>query len=1290
MRKKILSTILALCLALSLLPTAAFATGETTVYDEAGLKSAIANAQDGDTITLGADIAIDPTYAVDKGYNEDDDGPLDPCMTIDDDITLNLANYKLSWNILAAQEHEIMYTVCFFNVDGASLTLTGESTGSIDTEFGMNNSYGINIENNGSVTVNDGTYTGATTAIQVEKGTLTILGGTFKQANTIENFAPSYAKYVINCIDASFKDGTARIYVKGGTFCFDPDGKPEASDVTYVPADYESKKDAEKGTWTVTKKHNMTVEDGNIISGTVSATVSGVTIPGSGDITTDDNTLTIDAKVSGAFNVTGANVTVGGEALKAIDGESSVTNVVIKTDVGDMTLDQDALNSIIQNASVDETSNTVADVVLSMEKTGSIDSSNTATTETYTLTAVDTATNEVYADGRAQGKISISIPYEGAETACVYYVSDNGPVKLDADAVTVADDTLTWTVEHFSKYIVTQNESNAFVVDDSGTTAYPDLAAVLDNLDSLQDAGTVTIRLLDNSTHELDNADYEIDQNVTITGNATINATVKKPVTSGNTTTNYHAFTVMKNASLTLDGVTLNITGQGYGIDVRYGAELALENSAVLNFQDLKNATISAKTNITDSQTGKFNITDSTITANKIGGNFSNGGAWTITDSTVTIDGCENNALSADTLTINHSDVDITNVGYRGIIVHGQKGELNIIDGSKVSVTDCCNTTDQYADTYADKSFVQLNSKDNATINFTLDADSSLNVDVGNIQLDTAVDSKNSIAMDNFIGSFYAAKENPVVAMIQGGRTYTTLAEAITAAQSGNTITLLGEVTVSDKVTISKEGITLDGNRHSITVSTEVPSTGDAQDIPPVNSVLEVTANNVTIQDVELIDGATAGQGKVKHGVQFYNAEGGRLSNVTVTNTAWTGVLVNGSDVTIENSALNPSGDKVYATIEYSMGEHVTRIPKIALENVTTDDPDGFLVWADNDTVKRVIEHSSNTITTNNVANAIRNNITTKNNVSITVRVKVDANENPVDTTVPSTKPSTGGSGGGGGSSSTTYSVTAPGNVANGDVTVSPSRASYNSTVTITVTPDEGYVLDTLTVTDRNGKEIDLTKVSDTKYTFKMPRSAVEIEATFAEEEQVSTLPFIDVNVDDWFYEAVAYAYENGIMDGVGSDKFAPNSTLTRGMMVTVLYRMEGEPDLSDENLGYPFADVDAASWYGDAVYWARLHGIVNGVSETAFAPGSNITREQLATMLYRYAQYKGCTTTGGSLTGYRDAADVSDYAETALGWAVNAGLVNGIGDNTLLPLGTATRAQAATMLMRFAENVID
>ncbi|MFR8429752.1 CehA/McbA family metallohydrolase [Evtepia sp.] len=254
-----------------------------------------------------------------------------------------------------------------------------------------------------------------------------------------------------------------------------------------------------------------------------------------------------------------------------------------------------------------------------------------------------------------------------------------------------------------------------------------------------------------------------------------------------------------------------------------------------------------------------------------------------------------------------------------------------------------------------------------------------------------------------------------------------------------------------------------------------------------------------------------------------------------------------------------------------------------------------------------------------------------------------------------------------------------------GTVTADPAAAKAGAKVTLTATPDEGYAVGTITVTDRFGDAVKVTENADGTYTFTMPNGQVTVKATFVEtEEPAPAMPFTDVKEGDWFYEEVLYAYENGLMNGVGDNRFAPNSATTRGMLVTILYRLEGEPAVTGEA---GFDDV-GDTWYTDAVIWAAANDIVNGIGDNQFGPENTLTREQLVTMLYRYAQNKGYDVTASAdLSGYPDAGQIQSWAQDAMTWAVAEGIVEGM-DGNLNPAGHATRAQIATILMRFCEGV--
>ena len=284
------------------------------------------------------------------------------------------------------------------------------------------------------------------------------------------------------------------------------------------------------------------------------------------------------------------------------------------------------------------------------------------------------------------------------------------------------------------------------------------------------------------------------------------------------------------------------------------------------------------------------------------------------------------------------------------------------------------------------------------------------------------------------------------------------------------------------------------------------------------------------------------------------------------------------------------------------------------------------------------------------------------------------------------TKPSSGSSGGSS-SGKTTYKVTTSA-VNNGGVNASPSNAEKGATITITLSPDKGYKLDKLTVTDGSGKTVSTVKKSDTVYTFTMPASAVKVGVSYVKAtETPSETKFNDVSANDWFASAVDYVTGKGMMNGTADNTFSPKANTTRGMVVTVLYRLENQPSTSAAS----FTDVASGAYYANAVAWANANGIVSGYGSGKFGPNDKVTREQLAAILYRYAQYKKYDVSVGedtNILSYDDAQSISSYAIPAIQWACGAGVVTGKSGSKLDSKGNATRAEVAAMLMRFCENV--
>jgi len=314
-----------------------------------------------------------------------------------------------------------------------------------------------------------------------------------------------------------------------------------------------------------------------------------------------------------------------------------------------------------------------------------------------------------------------------------------------------------------------------------------------------------------------------------------------------------------------------------------------------------------------------------------------------------------------------------------------------------------------------------------------------------------------------------------------------------------------------------------------------------------------------------------------------------------------------------------------------------------------------------------------------------------------------DFNKTQYDTVRISGKSQSSSSGSHSSSSSKKYDVDISNAIKNGSITVSSNSSRKGETITITVKPQNGYELYSITALDEQDKELKLTEKQNNQYTFVMPSSDVFIKAEFTQTVSQTpptntnnstnnntsfeniVLPFTDVNAYDWYYNSVKYVYANNMMSGTDTTIFSPNITTTRAMIVTILHRLDGKPAATASN----FMDVEQNQYYTNAVAWASANGIVSGYGNGNFGPNDTITREQMAAILYRYAQYKGYDTTQkNNLSNYIDAKDINAYAVEALQWANQVGIITGVTDTTLVPNGSATRAQVSSILMRFCENI--
>ena len=447
-------------------------------------------------------------------------------------------------------------------------------------------------------------------------------------------------------------------------------------------------------------------------------------------------------------------------------------------------------------------------------------------------------------------------------------------------------------------------------------------------------------------------------------------------------------------------------------------------------------------------------------------------------------------------------------------------------------------------------------------------------------------------------------------------------------------------------------------------------------------------ADGVTISDTAVNNTAVKGTG-VGALIGHANAGNTALTNVTVADvtdgeqkkinvigTTYAGgntqsITVSGDNTNIDAAGIVPSGSK--APVQVTGGDFTFEIPEKYIPDdqssnkisVTFKSDDKIVivrVIKAGEKVTLPIAPSKNGYTFQGwyLENGTKVTEETTFAESTTVSAKWQANSTP---STPSDNSD---------NSDPTYSISLPGRVSGGEVTLLKRYAEQGETVTITVTPDDGYELDELIVTDSKGNELDLTAKGSGKYTFKMPAGRIEIEASFRKIVVVPVNPFADVNTGDYYYDAVLWAVDNGITSGTSAVTFSPDAVCTRAQMMTYLWRAAGSPSASAAN---PFTDLSAGDYYYDAVLWAVEKGITGGTSATTFSPNAPVTRGQTMTFLWRAA---GSPVVSGSSFG--DVAAKAYYAD-AVTWAVREGITAGTGPSTFSPDQGCTRAQTVTYL---------
>ena len=487
------------------------------------------------------------------------------------------------------------------------------------------------------------------------------------------------------------------------------------------------------------------------------------------------------------------------------------------------------------------------------------------------------------------------------------------------------------------------------------------------------------------------------------------------------------------------------------------------------------------------------------------------------------------------------------------------------------------------------------------------------------------------------------------------GVSYETLAQALEAAGSSEgdkTVTLLKDVAIDSMeqeasrtaggVLALPAGVTLDGQGYTVSYAGE----------DEIDSFFAVDGADNTIRNT-----CFAAGGKAQHVLTFHEAENARLEGVTIQGGQTAAILVNGASLTLENSTLQPQTG-AGASITYQAD---TKLPSLTLNNVEASQ-DASLLYISKETLEQI-----GTISSAEDMDQILEQVQTSIRGSDRVELTYDQESGSVSAPAP-----------------IRHAITLE-KGEHGTLAADHTQAQSGTVITLTVTPDEGYQLEKLEALDQQDQVVELTRRENGTYTFSMPESPVTVTAEFAPSQAEPI--FQDVEESDWFYAAVQYVYEKGIMAGVAQGRFDPHSTLTRAMLVQTLYALEGKPQM-EEN--FPFDDVREGDWYVSAVAWAAENGLVSGVGDGCFAPDDALTREQMALILYRYAQHKSfdVTVEGEPLEPFQDRDAISSWSLEAMSWAVDAGLLSGTGENQLSPGGTAVRAEVAQVLFRFCETV--
>lgn len=1144
MRRKLLSVALCVCMMFTMVPFAFAA--NTTVDSYQALQTALKSASNGDTITLSNDIIFTPT----QGQS----GHLNPQICIGESVTLNLNNHKIAYDSNCMSTSYTGTPTLLSIMNGATVTIIGNGT--IDAELGNNGSYAINVTDDSQLIIENGNFYGAPTAVQIQKGSFIAYNGNFNLARTISNIqnsATAYAKYIVNCIDAAFKDGTAKVQLIGGTYGYDFSNKPEGEGTTYIPSGYNVTES--NGSYFISEKSDNVAQINGVQYATlpdaVEAAVSGDTI-----------TMLKDATVTTEIDFANKAITLDLNSKTVTGTLSAVTSVIeAQGENGSLTLEDTSAEKAGKLLSNKYGISAAHGGKLTINS-GTIESEYAALAGNNTAGDMNFEVN----GGTLTSKQSEAIYMPGQVSLVVNDGTLNGGISTRMGQITINGGTING--------MTGATDSIANYYHYSGSAWIGDAIYVL--------AGT----------YDSSNAAYTNSCNIKITG-GTIN---------GN---NQYGVAVYKIGTGKEQTVNVNIEGG--------------------KFSGSKGAIFTISDGFTHSQNsnGKCPSGETThIEANpsKVTTNISVSGGYFTTDPTAylaTGKGLVDSDL-AGYYKVGNSTVDVDTE------VKAGAPSVSIPTNSGLTEDDVKSAaTSQATQASLAKAASSLTSN-SSVVGTKKEAKEKLGSIAGE-------DATITVVVQPYLDVKVTEVNNNVATM------------SVNISALYNVIA----TTDPDNIRLSTEG----GNAANAVILKEKQ---DMSVSKPVTIKLALP-NGFAQNKAKLSIKHTKENGSVEYytgTVSTEGEEGSAKTYVTFTTNGFSPFVIYAASANVASI-----GNNVYPSFQ------------AAVDAAQNNDE---ITLLKGDAVSATMTGSSKTIKVK-----AGSGVTTPINVTVNGESKTLDN-GTAEVTFTYTRPSSGGPGSSGGSISapTTYAVNV--NAAtNGAVAADKKTASKGTTVTVTASPSKGYVVDAVKVVDKDGKDVAVTE-KDGKYVFTMPGSAVTVTGSFkAETPAPAGLPFTDVKSGNWFYDAVKYAYEQGLMTGTSATTFAPNGTMNRAMIVTVLYRLEKSPAVTGAS---KFTDVPAGQWYSDAVAWAAANKIVNGYDETTFGPMNAVTREQMAAILFRYEQVKGLenVTLEENLNRFPDQNKISAYAIPALQWAVGQKIINGNADGTLDPTGTATRAQVA------------